>query len=100
MPVVFFYNLFLQTCKSAYIVPAKAKIMTEQPIEQLRLKYINLSKTIGVDAAISTLHNDLCILEKQVFDGGYKPERLERVQKLRDLSREIWTMQFITDKKK
>jgi hypothetical protein len=62
--------------------------------ENLRTKYLNMAKSMGVDATITALHNEVGTMESQIYDGGYQEARLELVQKLRELSREIWTAKF------
>jgi len=63
--------------------------------EEYRNKFLSLAKTKGTDAAISALHNEVGRLEGEIYDGGYEEVRLNLVQKLRELSREIWTQQFV-----
>lgn len=60
----------------------------------LREKYIKLAKAKGASTAITALHNEIGELERHTYDGGYEKERLAVVDKLRSLSREIWTTQF------
>ena len=62
--------------------------------ETLRTKFLTLAKKKGTNTAISELHREINKLEIHVFDGGYEKDRLMIVQKLRELSREIWTTQF------
>ncbi len=62
--------------------------------ETLRNKYLTLAQKKGTNNAISALHREINNLETHVFDGGYEKDRLDVVQKLRELSREIWTKQF------
>lgn len=62
--------------------------------QTLRDKYIKMAKSQGISATITALHNEIGELERHIYDDGYKETRLEIVQKLRVLSREIWTAQF------
>ena len=67
---------------------------TQSNTEQLKQKYFQMAKSIGVDQTISILHNEVGVLEQKVFDGGFDRDKFEQVQQLRELSRELWTMRF------
>lgn len=69
-------------------------ISLNQNYEDLRTKYLNMAKTLGIDATITALHNEVGQMESHIYDGGYEKSRLELVQQLRELSREIWTTKF------
>lgn len=69
-------------------------ISTQPRYEELRKKYLSMAKSLGIDATITALHNEVGQMESHIFDGGYEENRLELVQKLRELSREIWTTKF------
>lgn len=69
-------------------------IDTRYNYQLLRDKYIKMAKSQGISNTITALHNEIGELERHVFDDGYKEARLDIVQKLRVLSREIWTAQF------
>jgi hypothetical protein len=68
--------------------------MPELSLKDLREKYLGLAKSQGVDPAISALHNELGKLEGHIYDGGFQADRLARVQALRELSRELYTMKL------
>ena len=68
--------------------------MQKVSIDELRTKYLNMAKALGIDETITALHNEMGNLEGQMYDDGFQEERLEIVQKLRELSREIWTSKF------
>ncbi|MGE4232843.1 MAG: hypothetical protein AB7F43_05875 [Bacteriovoracia bacterium] len=59
-----------------------------------REKYMKMAQTVGLDKAVSALHNYIGTLEPKVFDGGFKPDRFEELQLLRELSRELWMMRL------
>lgn len=63
-------------------------------LDQVREKYMNIAKNEGVDRAVSLIHLEMGSLEPKVFDDGYEVSRLDYLQSLRDLSRELWTMRF------
>lgn len=69
-------------------------IDTRYNYQLLRDKYIKMAKSQGISNTITALHNEIGELERHIFDDGYKEARLDIVQKLRVLSREIWTAQF------
>lgn len=59
--------------------------------EQIRDKYMNLIKTAGVDQAITALHREIGNhAEPHVFNGGYDRTRLDEVQWMRKLARELY----------
>ncbi len=65
--------------------------MTKAP--QLdRAKYIDILKTDGLPAALTTLHRDSEVLEHETFEGvgGYKPELYAFLEEVRTFSRELW----------
>ena len=62
-------------------------------------KFITIARKQGTHAAISSLHNELAVLEARLYEGGFDKERLAVVQKLRELSRDIWSTQFIENDK-
>lgn len=75
--------------------------MTKLTHEQIREKYFNLVKTVGVDKTISQLHREIGNRQEQnVFEGGYDRDRLAEVQFLRELSRDIYNYQLELDSKK
>jgi len=57
-------------------------------------KYIQILKTQGLSAAITTLHRDSDVLELETFEGqkGYQPEMYEDLKGIRDFSRELWNI--------
>jgi hypothetical protein len=62
--------------------------------KKLEEKYLKFAKSKGINYAITELHNEIGKLEKHIFDYGYHSNRLEVTQKLRELSRKIWSSQF------
>lgn len=67
--------------------------------EQIRDKYINLAKTMGYDEAITSIHNQIGSLEPRVFDGGFEKSRLDELQYMRDVARELFTMKLTEESK-
>lgn len=65
--------------------------------EQLRQKYIHLAKTRGFDEAITKIHNDIGKLEPKIYDGGFEPSRLEEVEFLRALARDLFTLKLASN---
>lgn len=61
----------------------------------LREKFLALARKQGTHAAISALHNEIGVLEARIYEGGFDRQRLAVVQSLRELSRDIWSTQFI-----
>lgn len=61
---------------------------------QLREKYLKMAKSVGVDETITALSNEIGTLETRSFDGGFSREKFETIEKLRELSRELWTQRF------
>ncbi len=61
----------------------------------LREKFLAIARKQGTHAAISALHNEIGVLEAKMYEGGFDKERLAVVQSLRELSRDIWSTQFI-----
>ncbi|MBI2605494.1 MAG: hypothetical protein HYW49_05370 [Deltaproteobacteria bacterium] len=67
---------------------------------QLREKFLTIARKQGMHAAISALHNEIGVLEARIYEGGFDKERLAVVQRLRELSRDIWSTQFIENGEK
>ena len=68
-------------------------------VAMIREKYINLAKSKGSYEAITALHMEMGKLENRVFENGFDRERLNTLQELREISRELWTNQYITETK-
>ena len=68
--------------------------------EQVRQKYLKMAKSMGYDEAISAIHNELGRLEPMVFEGGYDKERFLELQKLREISRELYTLKLTEESRK
>ena len=62
--------------------------------EEVRAKYLKMAKAIGYDEAVTALHNEIGSLEPRVFDGGYDKARFDRVQYMRALARELYTLKL------
>lgn len=67
---------------------------------EIRSKYLKLAQAEGLDKAVTALHNLIGQLEPRMYDGGYAPERLEKVEFLRSLTRELWAMRLDPNVKK
>jgi hypothetical protein len=67
--------------------------------EEIRAKYLGMVKSVGYDEAITALHNELGRLESHVFDGGYERERLVRLEEMRELARELYTLKLTEESK-
>ncbi len=62
--------------------------------------YFQMAEKIGMDQTITNLHNEIGALETKIYTGGYEATRLEKVELLRSLARDLWTMQFQIPKDK
>lgn len=62
--------------------------------EDIRKKYLKLVESIGLDKAVTQLHNEIGALEPKIYDGGFKEERLAHVQFLRSLCRDLWDLRI------
>ncbi len=65
--------------------------------EQIRDKYLKMAKSMGVDEAVTVLHNEVGLLEVRVFDGGYDKDRLSEVEFMRQLARELYSLKLNED---
>ena len=59
-----------------------------------REKYLEIARTEGLPAAITTLHLDSEKLERETFEGqeGWQPALYEYSKQVREFSRELWNM--------
>ncbi len=59
-----------------------------------REKYIQIMRTQGLSAAITTLHQDTEGWEFRTFEGesGFQPEMWKDLEEVRNFSRELWNM--------
>ena len=62
--------------------------------DKIKDKYFQIAKTQGQFAAISAIHNELGKIESHVFDGGFDSERLDHLQRMREICRELWTSKY------
>ncbi len=62
--------------------------------EETRERYMALYKEVGIDLALTALHNELGRLEPQTFDGGFNKERFNHIQGLRFLAQEMWNIKL------
>jgi hypothetical protein len=48
---------------------------TNEPVQMMKAKYLEMAKTQGLQAAVNQLHHDLWEMEKECFDSpeGYQP---------------------------
>jgi hypothetical protein len=76
---------------------SKSELM---PIIQFNLtqfnkdKYIQMSKSMGISATLTRLHEDIREWERESFEGeaGYQPEMVQEIVEIRKFSRELWEM--------
>jgi hypothetical protein len=68
--------------------------INQNDVSKIRDKYLSLKSQKGSNFAITELHKEMNLLERKVFDGGFDKDRLELLQSLREISRELWTEQF------
>jgi len=59
-----------------------------------REKYLQLFKTRGATEALTLLQKDLIEWEYEAYEGeaGYQPEMWQKLEKVREFSRELWDM--------
>jgi hypothetical protein len=59
-------------------------------------KYLQIMKSQGLSAALTTLHNDTNVLEIESFEGqkGWQPELYEYLKEVRDFSRDLWNRRY------
>jgi len=64
------------------------------PFHLDRAKYLEIARTQGLSAAITALHLDSELLERETFEGqeGWRPELYEYSKQVREFSRELWAM--------
>lgn len=62
--------------------------------EQLREKYLKMAKSTGMDEAITAVHREIGSMEPRVFDGGYDKARFTRLEFLRTVARELYTLKL------
>lgn len=57
-----------------------------------RAKYLQITQTDGLNAALTQLHKDMWELEFETFEGakGYRPELFEELKVWRKFSLELW----------
>ena len=69
-----------------------SKFLDMAMIQFNREKYIQMAKSMGLDAALTRLHDDIREWEYEAFEGeaGYQPQMIEDLDKIRDFSRELW----------
>ena len=59
-------------------------------------KYLEMAKNQGLQVAVNQLHQDLWIVEKEVFDTpeGFQPELWKHLNEMRLFSRELWDLKL------
>lgn len=67
--------------------------------EQIREKYLTMAKSKSYDEAITSIHNQIGSLEPRVFDNGFEASRLDELQYMRELARELFTMKLTEESK-
>ncbi|MCM2323322.1 MAG: hypothetical protein NDJ90_08675 [Oligoflexia bacterium] len=67
--------------------PPQAKLLNRE-------KYLQIARTHGIDAALTTLHRDTTGWEYLTFESekGYRPEVFEELKTIREFSRELWEL--------
>lgn len=65
---------------------------TNEPVQMMKAKYLEIAKTQGLQAAVNQLHHDLWEMEKECFDSpeGYQPVLWKNLNEMRLFSRELW----------
>ncbi len=62
--------------------------------DKIKDRYIQMTKAQGEFVAISNMHNELTKLETHVYDGGFDRDKLEHLQEMRRICRELWTSKY------
>ncbi len=62
--------------------------------DKIKDKYLQMAQKQGQFAAISAIHNELGRIESHVFDGGFDQDKLEHLQRMREICRELWTSKY------
>ena len=65
---------------------------TNETVDVMKAKYLEIGKTQGMQAAVNQLHHDLWEMEKECFDSpeGYQPVLWKNLNEMRLFSRELW----------
>jgi hypothetical protein len=71
---------------------------TNEPVQMMKAKYLEMAKTQGLQAAVNQLHHDLWEMEKECFDSpeGYQPVLWKNLNEMRIFSRELWDINLST----
>ena len=74
------------------------KSETAQSLEnferELRAKYFDLITKKSIHYSISALHNEMNSFEPHVFDFGFDKVRLQKLQKMRNLARDLYNYEL------
>jgi len=68
--------------------------ISNEPVDLMKAKYLEMAKSQGYQAAVNQLHQDLWEMEKECFDSpeGYRPNLWKNLNEMRLFSRELWDL--------